>query len=231
MIETIAELFTDANAASLSSPVTWIIVGLVFIMAGVVKGVVGMGLPTISMGLLPVVMLPAQAAAILIIPSFVTNIWQLLAGPSFRALLNRLWMMMVGVAVGTFATGGVLTSGANPLALPALGIALIIYAVLGLAQVRFQDDRATEWWLSPAVGLLTGLVTGVTGIFVVPAVPYLQALNLDKEDLIQRSAFLSQCRPLPWPPPCSWDQDRRDLPSLYSADRCWPSSRRWRACS
>ncbi len=185
MIETIAYMFTHANAAFLSSPVTWIIVGLVFIMAGFVKGVVGMGLPTVAMGLLSVVMVPAQAAAILIIPSFVTNIWQLLAGPSFRALLNRLWSMMVGIAVGTIATRGMLTSGANGLALPALGVALIIYAVLGLAQVRFHISPGNERWASPIVGLLTGLVTGATGVFVIPAVPYLQALNLDKEDLIQ----------------------------------------------
>jgi len=31
----------------------------------------------------------------------------------------------------------------------------------------------------------TGLVTGATGVFVIPAVPYLQSLRLDKEDLIQ----------------------------------------------
>lgn len=185
MIDTIAVMLIEANEALLSSPKTWAIVGLVFIMAGFVKGVVGMGLPTVAMGLLSVVMVPAQAAAILIIPSFVTNLWQLLAGPSFRALLSRLWAMMIGVAAGTIATGSMLTSGANGLALPALGIALIIYAVLGLAQFRFQVSRANERWMSPAVGLLTGLVTGATGVFVIPAVPYLQALNLEKEDLIQ----------------------------------------------
>ena len=37
----------------------------IFLVAGVVKGLIGMGLPTIAMGLLAVVMLPAQAAAIL----------------------------------------------------------------------------------------------------------------------------------------------------------------------
>ena len=42
-----------------------------------------------------------------------------------------------------------------------------------------------EPWLSPLVGLATGLVTGATGVFVIPAVPYLQALNLDRDGLIQ----------------------------------------------
>ena len=53
-----------------------------FLLAGLVKGVIGLGLPTIAMGLLAIVLPPAQAAALLVVPSFVTNVWQLAFGPS-----------------------------------------------------------------------------------------------------------------------------------------------------
>jgi hypothetical protein len=67
-------------------------VGASFIAAGFVKGVVGLGLPTVAMGTLSLVMAPVQAAALLIVPSMVTNVWQLAAGPGLRALLlRRLW--------------------------------------------------------------------------------------------------------------------------------------------
>lgn len=59
-----------------------------FLGAGLVKGVTGMGLPTVAMGLLGTVMPPAEAAAMLVIPSFVTNVWQLLAGPAMTRLLR-----------------------------------------------------------------------------------------------------------------------------------------------
>ena len=75
---------------------------LVFLLAGAVKGVIGLGLPTIAVGLLSLAMPPAEAAAILIVPSIVTNLWQLFAGPSFAALALRLWPMMLGVCVGTW---------------------------------------------------------------------------------------------------------------------------------
>jgi uncharacterized membrane protein YfcA len=42
-----------------------------------------------------------------------------------------------------------------------------------------------ERWLSPVVGLTTGAISGATGVFTIPAVPYLQALGLSKDDLIQ----------------------------------------------
>ena len=63
-----------------------IYIGAVFALAGLVKGALGLGLPTISMGLLALVMPPIEAAAILIVPSFVTNVWQLLAGPAFGSV-------------------------------------------------------------------------------------------------------------------------------------------------
>ncbi len=144
-----------------------------------------MGLPTVAMGLLTVAMPVSQAAAILVIPSFVTNIWQLLAGSSFRALLARLWTMMLGVIVGTIESAGLLTGGHSGVALTGLGISLICYALFGLFALRLRVDPRHEVWLSPLVGVTTGIVTGATGVFVLPAVPYLQALKLERDDLIQ----------------------------------------------
>jgi uncharacterized protein len=157
----------------------------IFMLAGMVKGLVGMGLPTIAMGLLALVMSPAQAAAILVAPSLVTNVWQLLAGPRPVALTRRLWTMMAGIFAGTVAGTGVLTGGGVGIAVSALGAALILYAVVGLSGVRFDVSAGLESWLSPIVGVTTGLVTGATGVFVIPAVPYLQSLDLEKEELVQ----------------------------------------------
>jgi uncharacterized membrane protein YfcA len=75
-------------------PLPLVVTTLAFLLAGFVKGVIGLGLPTISMGLLSVVVPPAKAASLLIVPSFVTNVWQLAAGPSFRRLAYRLWPML-----------------------------------------------------------------------------------------------------------------------------------------
>ena len=162
-----------------------IVAALAFLVAGFVKGVIGLGLPTVSMGLLSLVMAPAKAASLLIVPSFVTNVWQLAAGPSFRRLARRLWPMLAGVVVGALAGAGWLTGSHAGQAAVALGLLLMLYALLGLTSVRFSVAPAAEWWLAPLIGALTGLVTAATGVFAIPAVPYLGALNLDKEDMIQ----------------------------------------------
>jgi len=61
----------------------------------------------------------------------------------------------------------------------------VLYAVLGLARVQVRVAARYEPWLAPLIGAVTGAITAVTGVFVIPAVPYLQAIGLEKDDLIQ----------------------------------------------
>jgi len=160
-------------------------IAAVFVLAGLTKGVIGLGLPTISMGLLALVMPPVQAAALLALPSFVTNFWQMAAGPSIGAVTRRLWPMMAGVCLGTWAGMGLITGTSARYGTALLGIALALYAATGLAALRLSIAHEREIWAGPLVGALTGLITAATGVFVIPAVPYLQAIGLEKEDLIQ----------------------------------------------
>lgn len=160
-------------------------IALTFFAAGVVKGVTGMGLPTVAMGILGAIMPPVAAASLLIVPSFLTNLWQLVSGPGLKVLAARLWPMMLGIVAGTLAGSSLLASGSARLTTTALGVALALYSAFGLLARPLSVPARAEGLLSPAVGLSTGLVTGGTGVFVIPAVPYLQALSLGKDDLVQ----------------------------------------------
>ena len=164
---------------------TLILVCLVFVLAGFAKGIIGLGLPTIAMGLLAIVLPPAEAAALLILPSLVTNVWQMLDGPHLGPLLRRLWPLNVGVCLGTWL-GAVLLAGIGGRhGGLALGVALLAYAASGLAALRPVVPRAAEPVLGPITGALTGGITAATGVFVIPAVPYLQAIGLQKDELVQ----------------------------------------------
>ena len=162
-----------------------ILVALVFVVAGWVKGVVGLGLPTVAMGALGLVMPPVQAAALLVLPSLVTNVWQLLAGPSLKGILRRLALVMVFICLGTGLGIGFMTQGSSRWPSLLLGIVLAVYGVIGLFAPRLDVSQRHETWLGPLVGGATGLLTGATGVFVVPAVPYLSALGLSKDELVQ----------------------------------------------
>ena len=164
---------------------TTLFIAAVFLFAGIVKGVIGLGLPTIAMGLLAVVMSPVEAAAILIVPAFMTNVWQMLAGPSLGSVARRLWPMLLAVCLGTWCGAPLMRTIAGPVAAAVLGGTLILYALSGLAAYRVSIPAAHAKILGAMTGFVTGLITAATGVFVIPAVPYLQAIEFENEELVQ----------------------------------------------
>lgn len=159
---------------------------LTFLLAGFVKGVIGMGLPTVAVGMLGVVMAPSIAAAVMVVPSLATNVWQALAGPHFRPALRRFGPLFAGICLGLWTVAALAPSVDDRHATAALGLILIIYVLTGRLRptVAIVPPRM-ERWVSPLIGLATGALTAITGVFVMPAVPYLQRLGLDKDALVQ----------------------------------------------
>src|SRR6476646_6326457 len=162
-----------------------------FVLAGFVKGVIGLGLPTVAMGLLAIVMTPAQAASLLVVPSLLTNVWQA-TGPVLVPLVRRLWPMLLGICLGTWLGGGFLTADDGTRASVGLGVVLALYGVLGLTSVEFFLPARLEPWLSPLIGVATGLVTAATGVYMIPSAPYLQAIGLEKRSEERRVG--KECR-------------------------------------
>ncbi len=162
-----------------------IIVLGIFLLAGMVKGVIGLGLPTVSLAALTVVVELPVAVLLMVIPSAVTNIWQAVDGRHFADLVRRFWLMLLASVVGVWFSYGLLLV-ANPKAMTGLlGIVLCAYAAISLHHGRLMPRIAHERFLSPAVGLTTGALAGATGSLVMPMVPYLQALNLERDTLVQ----------------------------------------------
>ncbi len=193
-----------------------------FLGAGMVKGVTGIpGLPTVAMGVLGATMSPLTAAAILIIPSFVTNVWQTLAGRDTLRLMRRLWAMMLCIVIGTLPGTRLLVIVDPVWSGRALGLALIAYAAYALFLPTLSVPERLESWLSPVIGIVTGLLTGRhLGVFTIPAVPYVQSLGLQKDELVQALAFR-----LPSPRLLSQEGSSPKARSglIRSACRCWLS--------
>lgn len=160
-----------------------LLVAAVFMLAGGVKGISGMGLPTVAMSLLGLWMPATQAAALLIMPSLATNLAQC-RGPHGRSLVRRLWPLWLGLAAMTLWAPG-LGGGSDTTARRLLGGALVVYGAWGLWRPTLPDLSKQSRWAGAVAGLLTGVVTAATAVFVLPMVPYLQALRLGKDEMVQ----------------------------------------------
>lgn len=161
-----------------------------FLLAGAVKGVIGLGLPAVSLGTLTVAFDLPTAMALTLVPSFVTNLWQSVVGGNARIILGRLWpfllMSTVTVWIGVLALARL-----NP-TLPTglLGAVLITYSAVNLGGVRLSIPGKHEAWAGPLIGSTNGVLTGMTGSSVVPGVMFLQAIGLPRDVLIQAMGML-----------------------------------------
>jgi uncharacterized membrane protein YfcA len=161
------------------------LIAAIFLLAGFVKGVIGMGLPTVAVGVLGLLMSPSQAAAVLILPSLVTNVWQAFAGGHLRDVARRLWPMLIGVCIGTYAAALVVPNASGGQATIWLGLALVVYAAFGLCNIHLRTPQRHEGWIGALVGLATGVISFATAVFAIPGVPYVQSLGFDRDRLVQ----------------------------------------------
>ena len=165
-------------------------IALVFLFAGGIKGVIGLGLPTVSLGLLAIFLDLTTAMALLTMPAAATNVWQAAVGGNARIIVRRLWPFMLAATVTVWLGAMALTRVDLALLSALLGLILLLYAGLSLGGWRFEIPARAEGWAGPLFGSVNGILTGMTGSFVVPGIMYLQAIGLNRDALVQAMGFL-----------------------------------------
>ena len=157
----------------------------IFFAGGLLKGAVGIGLATVCLAILTIVLDLKSAMVLLLVPVFVTNVWQASFGGHAVTILKRIWPLLLLSSVTCWFAAGIVNLVDISLLTGLLGITLTFYALSVLGGCRFEISAPRERWLGPVVGMINGTLAGLTGSFVVPAVMYLQALGLPRAAFIQ----------------------------------------------
>lgn len=158
-----------------------------FVAASFLKGVTGLGFSTICMGLLAHVLDVKTAIALVILPSLLTNALVMRQAGNFGPVFRRFRFMFLCTVPGLLLGLWGLTVMGGPQGRLALGAVLCAYGAWGLtARGRTRPLPApTEQRLMAPTGFATGVVNGLTGSQIMPILPYLMALDLDKDGLVQ----------------------------------------------
>jgi uncharacterized protein len=167
-----------------------LVVAGAFILAGIAKGAIGIGLPPIAIGVMTLSLPLSDALAIMTIPTMITNVWQAFSGRRFMPLLRRFGSMAAAAVVGVIGVAALLGTLGKAGTLGWMGCLLVLYALIALFAWRPVMPRAAEPWLNPLIGLASGAVAGITGMAAVPFLPYMQSLQISKDDLIQGLGIL-----------------------------------------
>ena len=171
-------------------PIVLTTIACTFLLAGAVKGVIGLGLPTVSLGLLTATLDLPTAMALLLVPSFVTNLWQAMSGGKGAEIIRRIWPFLLLATITVWVGATALTRVDLSVLSGLLGLLLVAYAMISLVGVKLTIGTRQEVWAGPLIGATNGVLTGMTGSFVVPGVMFLQAIGLPRDMLIQAMGML-----------------------------------------
>ena len=158
---------------------------LIFLFAGIVKGLIGLGVPMITLSLMSLFQPVPSAVVITLLPSFLTNVWQAFKGGKFLILLNKLWVLILMVPPGIWVGTYFLDKFDPPLFSVILGVLLLIFASLSLGGFTVQVPKGKENPWGFFVGIFGGVMLGMTGIFSVPSIFYIYGLGLNRDELVQ----------------------------------------------
>ena len=163
-----------------------IVFGLaVFLLAGTVKGLVGLGLPTITIALTSLFLPLTEAIALIALPTIFTNVWQAAIGGQFRVIVRRQWPLIVPLVVSLYLTMWLVGQRGPSWAFLVLAAVLVLYSGLGLLRIRLHIHADLERPLAPVIGVVSGFVAGLVGVPIIPLMPYLQGLDIKPSELVQ----------------------------------------------
>jgi len=157
----------------------------VFLLAGTVKGLVGLGLPTITIALTSLVLPLTEAIALIALPTIFTNVWQAAIGGRFWVILRRQWPLIATLMISLYLTMWLVGQKGPNWAFLVLAAVLIVYSGLGLLRIRLHIHADLEKPLAPVIGVVSGFVAGVVGVPIIPLMPYLQGLDIKPSELVQ----------------------------------------------
>lgn len=164
-------------------------VAIAFLAAGFVKGVIGLGLPLTSVAIMTTILPIRDAIPLVVVPALVTNLVQSLEGGMIAAMLRRYWLLNAAVVMGTWLGTVLLFVLDVQIIQVLLGVVVLVYATINLSSFRFTISARWETPLSPAVGLVSGILSGTTGSVGMPVAIFLDALGLDKDRFVRAIAL------------------------------------------
>lgn len=166
-------------------------------VAGVVKGILGIGVPVVSVSLLSLFINVPVAVALLPVPILLSNLWQSLSSGHVLGTFRRFGLLIAALVVGTFVGARLLVDMDQRTLLAIVGAAVLVFAISAHFPRHLRVGPRTERWLDAPVGFAGGVLGGMTTFFGPPLIMFLFALNLEKDEFVGTISTIYLCAAIP----------------------------------
>ena len=167
-----------------------------FLCSGIIKGFLGIGLPAAAMALLTIFIDPKTAISLMVLPIIFANIMQFFRSEERRQTAQKYKYFALTIMFSIFVTSLFIASYPTALLTVAIGVAMVVFSLNLLFGMTLAISSHLGWQVG--VGLISGILGGLSSIWSPPVAMYLLARNVSKEEFIGASGFLflAGCFPL-----------------------------------
>ncbi len=172
-----------------------VLIATIFLVAGVVKGFLGIGLPAAAMALLTLFLPPTEAIPLLWLSILVTNTLQFAHAPEKASIAKDYYLFAIAIIVSIFVTSMFIADYPTSLLTIAIGAAMVVFSLNLLLGVKLNIGPGRGWQIG--FGLLSGTLGGISSIWSPTVAMYLVARDVSRERFIGATGFLFLAGVLP----------------------------------
>ena len=162
----------------------------VYVLAGTIKGIAGIGLPTVAISLLSQFFDPRLAISLALVPIIATNAWQVYRAGRFLETLRRFAPFLVCLVLFVYVSAQ-FAHGISVRALVLfMGSMVILFTLVNLL---FKPPALPDEWDTPAqvvTGTAAGFMGGITAIWSPPVMVFLLARRTPKDAFVRASGVI-----------------------------------------
>ena len=174
----------------LDADITFAVAIAALFVAGSVKGLVGMGLPTTALGILTLTIDPRTAIALILFPMLITNAWQMISSGHILRTVRRYWPFSSVLVLGVGATAYLTASAPDAFLLTALALVILLFVGLSWTDRIPELPDRFDSFSQVTAGAFGGVIGGLTAAWASPIGVYLTAKRVDKDEFVRASGFL-----------------------------------------
>ena len=163
---------------------------IALLLSGLVKGILALGLPLVGMPLLTLVVELPTAIAILMVPLVLSNLIQAIEGRGTLAMLKRFWPVIICLIGGTFVGTALFAALDRQVLLLTVGVLAIVLSTFSILQPHVTIPRRMESWIGPPIGLVSGVIGGMSTLFGPLLAVYVVGLKLPRDDFVKAISIL-----------------------------------------
>ena len=162
----------------------------VMLCAGAVKGMIGLGMPTIALTLLTFQVDARSAVTLILIPMLLSNVWQFWRGPDMLGCFKRHWRYATILIVFVGGTVWFSQTAPDQFLRAVLGALVLVFCFISWRNILPPIPSRRERLFEGTSAVVAGIVGGLTAAWAPPLAMYLTGLRLERDEFVQALGFL-----------------------------------------